>query len=592
MNLIETLQAALEGDSKAMHALVEAIKTSTVKITDKIINEFNEIIDNKINSDAIFLRGYQFEVGFGVAKNIEWAIAHYKEAIELKNSSAMNSLALIYMDKSLPNLLNYSKGIELLQRAVALKNTAAMNNLGLYYSNKELPIFNLETAIGFFNDAIALGNPYAMYNRALLYLRGEDSHLDKQKAAKLLRQACKASDITSNLADLSYKTLTELKQANSNAMFVAVMWDEDQDVSIFRNQEFLIAYQCALAEQDPLPSLKSLFNESPATTISLVFKDELLNDKEKKALLTELINKTFSSSKNASDLKEIIKIIMTAAKSNLLLINALEEIINTARRVCDINITTYIELKQALKKDTLGPETEDETHLLSTEAKKLKAKWDTYPDKKQTIFEEIKNRAEHNIYVKVLLADIYAANMLPQSIFSQVLSPYNSFFNQFGLKGTNSSDSSNEIAKSLYNEIKIYKKEYPQNENISNGNKSAEQSQSIDSIPEAPVFSSEKQVKNIPTTTKKEKGQPSSSKQYPGRFMGELTQVIEKRNKQNPSIKVVVPTIKNISNKSESPILKARQALKPTQSAMFKKDVEPTDKKDTSRSVITNNGPK
>jgi len=81
---------------------------------------------NAHDSHALTLRGYMYHVGQDEQQDIEKAMSFYKEAVALKNITAMSNLGTIY-HYSEGSRQNYAAAIAIYDEAILLGDATAMN---------------------------------------------------------------------------------------------------------------------------------------------------------------------------------------------------------------------------------------------------------------------------------------------------------------------------------------------------------------------------------------------------------------------------------------------------------------------------------
>lgn len=105
----------------------------------------------------------------GLQRNLQEAFKYYEKAASTGDPAALYDYGVVLV-KGHGTDENVDKGIGLLKQAADLENPGALNTLGWYYSVKEV---NLTKAVEYFDKSDTLGSPDAAYNLGHLYHTGK-----------------------------------------------------------------------------------------------------------------------------------------------------------------------------------------------------------------------------------------------------------------------------------------------------------------------------------------------------------------------------------------------------------------------------------
>jgi len=115
----------------------------------------------------------------GLQRNLQEAVKYYEKAAETGDPAAMYDYGVVLV-KGHGTEENVDKGIEILKQAADLENPGALNTLGWYYSTKEV---NYTKATEYFERSDSLGSPDAAYNLGHMF------HTGKHPEGRNLRKA-------------------------------------------------------------------------------------------------------------------------------------------------------------------------------------------------------------------------------------------------------------------------------------------------------------------------------------------------------------------------------------------------------------------
>ena len=127
--------------------------------------------------------------GLAEGPDLARALTLAHEAAEAGEPAAMNILGVMIRD-GFGRTASDAESLPWFQRAADLRNTFAWNNLGLYYLQGRggLPK-QPEMAFELFRRSSFYNNPWGHLNLARLYLRGEGTSADRDKAVEYFRKA-------------------------------------------------------------------------------------------------------------------------------------------------------------------------------------------------------------------------------------------------------------------------------------------------------------------------------------------------------------------------------------------------------------------
>lgn len=151
------------------------------------MNHMKTSIDPEvIDSEAIYRRAYQFDMGLNGPMDKMQAMRLYEKAAQLGHPKAQNNLGAMY-EAGEGIAVDYEKAIYWFERSAAKQNPSAMINLGeMLLSGKGVPV-DYERARGLFEDAAAIGRSEIAYKYlSKIYLYGLGVERDRQKALDLM----------------------------------------------------------------------------------------------------------------------------------------------------------------------------------------------------------------------------------------------------------------------------------------------------------------------------------------------------------------------------------------------------------------------
>jgi len=132
--------------------------------------------------------GNAYELGNGVAADLETAVTWYDRAAEQDFDRALYNLGLIYQETDPDRARAYY------ERAVALDYPFAMNNLGLMYMNGAFGDPDFDAAVPLFQAASDMDHVDAMNTLADLYFYGDGVEEDLSETLALYRRVADLGD--------------------------------------------------------------------------------------------------------------------------------------------------------------------------------------------------------------------------------------------------------------------------------------------------------------------------------------------------------------------------------------------------------------
>ena len=194
--------------------------------------EENDYINSLITDGyPLFFQG--LELYF--KKEYSTAIEYFKKSIEMKNSYAMNTLAICY-NNELGVARNSIFAIELYQQSIQLNNSFAVNNLAHCYQNSLGVIKDIKKAFELFSKSASMGNPLAINNLAVCYHRGYGIERNIMLAIELYEQSIKLGyqHAKNNLQILieahpqEYIEYLQLQLSSLNFLYKTLLNDHDE----------------------------------------------------------------------------------------------------------------------------------------------------------------------------------------------------------------------------------------------------------------------------------------------------------------------------------------------------------------------------
>eukprot|EP01091_Cochliopodium_minus_P014185 TRINITY_DN4775_c0_g1_i3.p1 TRINITY_DN4775_c0_g1~~TRINITY_DN4775_c0_g1_i3.p1 ORF type:complete len:234 (+),score=77.36 TRINITY_DN4775_c0_g1_i3:528-1229(+) len=157
----------------------------------KAIKLYKQAIKMK-NQTAIFLLGLIYHFGKEeIRPDIKKAIHLYEKAIKLGCKDSINNLATIYNEGTGGIERNTKKAVELYEKAVKMESVESMTNLANIYEqgkSEDGIETNVNKAINLYKEAIKGGDSDAMFDLAWIYLNDKFEQ-DLQTALVLLKRS-------------------------------------------------------------------------------------------------------------------------------------------------------------------------------------------------------------------------------------------------------------------------------------------------------------------------------------------------------------------------------------------------------------------
>ena len=135
-------------------------------------------------SHELYSKGYKFYLEKQYSKCIEY----YLKSIQLKNSNAMYSYAIMLREGKVIKR-NYSEAIKYLKMSIELGNSKAMNAYGTMLEKGEGIELDYSEAIKYYKKSIELGNSNAMNNYANMLCNGKGIERNYSEAIKYLKKS-------------------------------------------------------------------------------------------------------------------------------------------------------------------------------------------------------------------------------------------------------------------------------------------------------------------------------------------------------------------------------------------------------------------
>ena len=149
---------------------------------------FCKLEQTTLDDTLLYRLGQMNAKGMGTQQDISQAISYFEKAANLKNTNALYGLAMIYLNRELPEY-DPSKAISCLQEAAEKENPFAQYQLAkLYLSGEHIPQ-NILAAVNLFTAAADAGNDMASYQLGKLFYAGELVPKDLEMAMSFLEQA-------------------------------------------------------------------------------------------------------------------------------------------------------------------------------------------------------------------------------------------------------------------------------------------------------------------------------------------------------------------------------------------------------------------
>ncbi len=136
--------------------------------------------------------GLFYAKGLGVQQDRAEAQKWYEKAAKQGNGAAQYNLAQLYHTEGLKDKYAYAKAKYWYEKAVEADIKEAYNNLGTLYLQGNGTPKDEQKAFELFRKGAAKGDSAAEVNAAILYAWGEEVTLDKMKAYEYLRKALKS----------------------------------------------------------------------------------------------------------------------------------------------------------------------------------------------------------------------------------------------------------------------------------------------------------------------------------------------------------------------------------------------------------------
>ncbi len=171
------------------------------------------------HGEAAYNLGIAYQTGTGITKDLPKAIHTYQRSAELGNAKAQRNLGLMY-SAGIGTEQDYAKAFEYFTASANAGESTSQYNLGIMYlqgtgternpglaqewltraagngdSNAQMTLgvllqdSDLNASLLWYNRAAEQNNPYALYNLAILYWKGEKLERDPQRAAFFARKA-------------------------------------------------------------------------------------------------------------------------------------------------------------------------------------------------------------------------------------------------------------------------------------------------------------------------------------------------------------------------------------------------------------------
>lgn len=133
------------------------------------------------NPGAMFELGWAFEIGRGVAADLEQAVSWYDRAVATGEPRAMNNLGWLYAQGTgVPR--DPARAVALYRRGAEAGEPSAMNNLGWMLENGIGTQQDLAGAAAWYTRAADLGDSQAMLALGNLHLVGDGADYDPSQA--------------------------------------------------------------------------------------------------------------------------------------------------------------------------------------------------------------------------------------------------------------------------------------------------------------------------------------------------------------------------------------------------------------------------
>lgn len=127
--------------------------------------------------EACLAIGQMYEKGEDLPKNLQWAAAWYRKAVEQRNNEAMVNLAALYL-----NAADYGQARAWCEAAAKARLSGGYYCLGYLYQHGSGVDTNLKDAFRWYEQGARGGNTASMQALAGMYENGEGTKLDRVQA--------------------------------------------------------------------------------------------------------------------------------------------------------------------------------------------------------------------------------------------------------------------------------------------------------------------------------------------------------------------------------------------------------------------------
>jgi uncharacterized protein len=214
-------QAAEAGSIGALRQLAIAYQdgVGVEKNAEIAADLFQSVIDHhrpradqgQLNS--IWVMGWAYERGAGVAKDLAQALAWYRKGEALGDADSIFSIGWLY-DNGIGVAVDKTKACDHYERVAEEGYGWMLNALAWCYTSGEGRTTDLARARGVFERATAAGDPFAARNLARLYDEGRGVTADKRRAGELYLLSAERGHAQGMLDYGSHLRTTEPKRAN------------------------------------------------------------------------------------------------------------------------------------------------------------------------------------------------------------------------------------------------------------------------------------------------------------------------------------------------------------------------------------------
>ena len=181
------------------------------RYSDNYINAkemFESAIKINHSSNAMMSLGDLYFDGLGVEQNMELAKKWYNESIQAENVVAITRLGMLYSA-----LENYDEAIKYYQLAIDKGDSTAMNSMGLLYQHGFGVKRNINKSITFYQRSADNNNIAGLINLGLMYEEGLGVPQSYEKAIELYERAYQLGYADAQLrVDFLKKNLTRLNK--------------------------------------------------------------------------------------------------------------------------------------------------------------------------------------------------------------------------------------------------------------------------------------------------------------------------------------------------------------------------------------------